>query len=202
MSLPPPRSRSPSRDRGYLSRLAQSSIQSLPLTGAHSACRWTRKRKRLPSVPPRSLGKAWELLPELPAPTRAGQQVSKSPMAPFTPPNWVNETLCETINAQTSGNPGPPFPQPREALHTQVTLCPGLGPTASLPDGRAKVDAILGVCPPRGFGQGENSHYITISTLKVFIYSQVNYLLKYHVWPRKYTCGKCTIAFYSTHAPM
>lgn len=144
MSLPPPWSLSPSRNRGYLSRLAQSSIQSLPLTGAHSACR-TRKRKRLPSVPPRSLGKAWELLPELPASTQAEQQVSKSPMAPFTRPNWVNETLCETINGQESGNPRPPFPQPREALHTQVTLCPGLGPTASLPDGRAKVDAIVGV---------------------------------------------------------
>lgn len=150
MSLPPPLSLSPSRDRGSPSRLAQSSIQSLPLTGAHSACRWTRERKRLPSVPPRSLGKAWELLPEPPASTRAGQQVSKSPMVPFTLPNRVNETLCETINAQKSGNPRPPFPQPREALHTQVTLCPGLGPTASLPDGRAKVEAIPGSLPASG----------------------------------------------------
>lgn len=36
--------------------------------------------------------------------------------------------MRETINAQKSGNPRGPFPQPAEAFHTQVTLCARRGP--------------------------------------------------------------------------
>lgn len=81
------------RSWGSFQRLAQSPIQSLPLTDAHLAADGRGRRKRRPGVSPHSPGKAWEFLASLPAPTQPEKQIRKLPMVSFSLGNWVNATL-------------------------------------------------------------------------------------------------------------
>lgn len=167
----PPLSRLPTTQSWVsFQSLAQSSIQSLPLTDAHLACKWTEKRKKASQCFSHLPGKAWEFLPYLPASTEAEKQIRKSPMVSFTLQNWVNETLwvkpsmhkSQEIQACHSHSPWRPC--------TCRWLCPCPGheqhPCRSV-EPRCKSARF------RGFGQGKNGHhlhYITISTRKLFVY--------------------------------
>lgn len=91
---------------GSSQRLAQSTIQGLPLTDAHLACRWTEKKKKAPQC---FATLAWEslgILAYLPASTRAEKQIRKLPMVSFSLRNgpngslWVNPSMHKSQEIQ------------------------------------------------------------------------------------------------------
>lgn len=104
-------------------RLAQSSIQTLPVTGAHLACRWTEMEKKESQC---FSTLAWESLgiPGFFTSFSSGlggkkQQARKLPMVSFSPWDWVIASLCVRDNQYTKVRKSrKAIPTPTEASHT------------------------------------------------------------------------------------
>lgn len=126
MSLSPPLSLLPITQTWVsFQRLAQSSIQSFPVTDAHLACRWTEKEKKASQC---FSTLAWESLgilgffTSLNSDCKTNQKVANGFIQPTE--RGCYNSVSKTINAQKSGNPRLTFPHPTTAFYTQVTLVP------------------------------------------------------------------------------
>lgn len=87
--------------------LAQRSIQTLPVTGAHLACRWTEMWEKASQCFSKL---AWESLGMPGFFTSFSRKAANGFFQSVRLGYW--ESVSETINTQKSGNPGRPFPHP------------------------------------------------------------------------------------------